>query len=179
MNLSPTQLMAPLVTLLVASVVLAIAGVFAWGAAAEVTSQDWLPTFGAAFVAGFILVGTLYCVQGLRERTSRPYHVRSPQVVVGAAACLLLAGFALLSAAQVGNSDNYTRRFDGEPNVVNGFEDPSFEVPGFVISIVVICFPGPVSWLLYAIKRFYVDAVEEVSTEVEGPDPMGQIMKTT
>ncbi len=169
-------LMLPLVALVVASAVLIIAGILAWGAAAEVSYNDWVPTFAGVFVGGFLLIGAAYCLGKLRQRISQPYRTRAPLIFTGATLCLLLIIFALISAATVGDPARYRTRFDEDPTVVTSFEDPSLEPRGFVVAIVLICFPGPVAWLLYGVKRFYVEAIDPVSSDVKGLDPMGQIM---
>lgn len=166
--------------LIVSGAVLCAAGVLGWGAAGDLTTADWLPTFTGLLLGTIVLCTGVLSLKRVRAKQAVPYRTRQPQRILGLAAGLLLAGFAVLAALNVGNEEAYRRQANapgawGQWGRQDG-EELHLEPRGYVLTLLLVCFPGPVSWLAYGSYRLLGDAFDPVSTEVEGPDPMGQIM---
>jgi hypothetical protein len=167
---------APLLILAAAGAILVIAGILGWGAGNSVGAEPWIPTYAGVVPGLFTVVWTLVLIRRQRQLTSGPFRLRSPSVLIGLGLLSFLVVAVLLSAFAVGDPERYRVRFaDDEVEV---WDDPSLEPGPFVVILALICCPGPVSWFLYGISHFYVDAFDPVSTEVEGRDPMGEIIRT-
>lgn len=158
-----------------AGAILMLAGILGWGAAGR-DYEPWLPTFAGMFIGGFVLVGAFLTFRGLRPKLDVPSRIRKPAIYFGVIATLLLAAFALFAATFVGNSDAYTqRRIDAETGLES--YDYSLEPPGFVFFTILACIPGPPSWLVWAAYHYLKAAIDPISSEVEGLDPMGELMR--
>jgi hypothetical protein len=155
-----------------------VAGVLAWGAATDPHYAAWIPTFEGLFVGAICFGGALLCGLRLWVRSTVPFRVRKTPLLAGLVACSLLILILGASAAKLDNPSHYK----GTPYENLAFTDPEDNPrpssPAYVGMVVLIVFPGPISWMLFGTYRFYAGGIAPVSSVVPPVDAIGEIMKT-
>ncbi len=194
----------PLAALAVSSAGLIVAGVLAWGAADDPHFGAWIPTFGAVALGLVYLVGAAVGLITLRRRLSAPHCVCKTRIAFGLAAVAMLLFIATTTISVVADSSRYgagdedsTATYVGTraqqpqlPTAFANYSDLRAPLPveavesgdgsptGFVITTLIVIFPGPISWCLAAMYFLYARGFDPVSKRVPAADPMGQILRT-
>jgi hypothetical protein len=171
-NLPQRLLYVPIVCQGLASVVLFLAALNAWGAADEVGNPSWMPTFGGVLVATTVGIASAFILRRVQRALAVPVHVRTPRVLAGLAGSVLLTFMQLAYALRINLQDYY----QGSYNSFSATYDARFTTETFVISMMLVVLVGPVMWALIAVDRLYRGGFDPIAPEVEGPDPMGRIM---
>ncbi len=167
-------ILLPLVVLLASSLVLAIAGIAASGAASVVRYPDNVPVYAGLFAAVPSMLFGLVALAIVWKRTSRPFAVRVPKVVGGLVGILAVVAMLLAYAVLVGDPDHYKGQFN---NATQEWE-PSFDTyRQYLAAIFGVATTVPMGVLGIIIKIFYIDSIQVPQLDQpEGLDPIGSIM---
>jgi hypothetical protein len=79
---------------------------------------------------------------------------------------------------KIGDGDLYRERWEQAYVTQSGDIVSSLDPLSFTVVSALIVFPGPIAWLVFGVHVFYVGGFEPIWDEVDGPDPMGEIMRT-
>jgi hypothetical protein len=131
-----------------------------------------MPTFGGVLVAATVGIVSAFILRRVQRAIAVPVHIRTPRVLAGLAASVLLTFVQLAYALRINLQDYYQGSYDS----LTATYDARFTTETFVISMMFVVLVGPVMWALIAVDRLYGGGLEPVAPEVKGPDPMGRII---
>ena len=166
----------PFALITVVAVILSLASLTAWGSADEVGYPSWLPTFGGVVVSLPILALAPLLGWLTWRRTSLPFRLAVgylvPALVILGACC----GLILIYAATIADAASY--RSD-TPDPITGAFKPLFEADTFRSASILLAVFFTVFLLVLPSRFLYWSAFPPARRDdVEGPDPMGEIMKS-
>jgi hypothetical protein len=168
-------LVLPFVILIVTAFGLLAVSPTAWGAAGEFGYPDSLPVIGAVIFAAPAVVYGLLAVGTVWRRTSRTFRVAPRQMLLGLIPLAMAIGLLVAYAFLVGDPDSYR----GQYNTVKMRWEPLFSQSAFLTATVLIAFAAPMGLFGTATWCLYCWGIEaEGLAAPEGPDPMGEIIRT-
>lgn len=167
-------LAVPFVAIVLATVVLVVAAVDAWGAAEDVGYPDSAPTLGGLIFAIPTLIAASFFARQVWLRTFQPYRLKPWRLALGLAAVLGGLAVTVSYAFLVGDPDSY----HGELDAVTKEWAPNLSLDWFFILTVLMTTFFPMAGVWFLAKTCYLDALEHIGLdEVEGPDAIGQLMR--
>ncbi len=167
-------IVAPFMATALAALTLAVSAVAASGAAEEFGYPDWAPTAGGLLFAVPTFCAAAFYARAVWLRTYGPFRLRFLRLAPGTAA--VLGGFVLTAAyaVVVGDPDTYRGEFDRN----TGEWNPMYSLESFLGLTLLVATVFPMAGVWFFAKVAYLDAIEPLGLEeVEGPDPMGQMIR--
>ena len=167
----------PFILIVIAALALSVVSIEAKGAASELGNPLWLPTFGGLIVSlPLIVLATLLAWLTWR-RTNRPFRIAKAYFVLALIFFVACLSLTVIYAFTIADPAHY--RSDERDPITGAFK-PLFNAESFrdfsamlgaFISLVLLIVPT---------RFFYWSAFPPaMRDEVEGSDPMGEIMRST
>ncbi len=166
-------LAAPPLVSAMAAMALVVASLAAYGAGDAVDYPGWMPTLGGLITALPIMVLSLLAFAEMRRATGEDYNANLVRAALGGSVYLLAGALMVAYVATIGNEDSYK----GEFNTTTGRYDPLFTGPFFIFASVALTALICIGMEL-AKRQLYLPAIDHQIDEVEGLDPLGEVMKT-
>jgi uncharacterized membrane protein len=163
---------APPFVCALAALVLLVASIAANGAADAFGYPSWMPPLGGLMMAVPVLVLSALTFLTMRRETASDYNVNLAKSALGGVVYVLVAALAIAYAVTVGRESSYK----GEFNPTTNRFDPLFTQGTFLFASAVLAAIVTIA-LGVTNRQLYLASIDHQRDEVEGPDPMGALMK--
>jgi hypothetical protein len=176
-GLTHAVVVLPFILIVIAALALSVASVAAKGAANEFGYPSWLPTLGGLVVSLPLTVSAPLLAWLTWRRTNQPFRIARVYLVLALiffAACLSLT---LIYAWTIADPTHY--RSDERDPITGAFK-PLFDADSFRdLSVMLGAFISVILLIVPTRFLYWSAFPPAMRDEVEGRDPMGEIMRST
>ncbi len=156
-----------------AAFVLVVASLAANGAADSVGYPAWLPMAGGLMTALPVLLLSMAALLQVRRETATEFNLNRTRALLGGAVYVTVAALMLAYAATIGRASSYQGEFDA---ATQRFK-PEFTQAAFIFASLVFTVVVVVA-MQASTRMLYLAAIDHQRDQVEGPDPLGALMKS-
>ena len=176
-GLTHAVVLLPFVLIVIGALALSLASIGAKGAANEVGYPSWLPTLGGLAVSLPLLVLAPLLAWLTWRRTNQPFRIARVYLVL--ALLFFMAGVSLVLIYTATIADPASYNSDQRDPITGAFK-PLFEADSFRDVSVMLGIFIALILLIVPTRFFYWTAFPPaMRAEVEGSDPMGDIIRST